>query len=467
MTDQNIILPTLERTLYDEKFGTDTRFGLGDEQIFVDPDVAKATVTAILTDPSRDFVGVDIDDFVNNQLNFTTPEDIISTMEAIYESFASDDVNYIFFQILQDAFVDKTEFEEFFKTSWVALQITQNVVNPQPVDPTDLNLQGGGGCFIGEVALTPTVTPSVTPSVTPDISPSFTPTPSVTGSPTPTPTLTPTLSLTPDVTPTVTSTIDVTPTPSPTSNPTPTATGSPTPTHTVTPTVTASLTASVTPTPSSTSGVTPTPTASATPGPTLSETPAVTVTQTAGLSPTPTPTATLTPNVTSSPTPTISETPTITPTLTMTPTPSVTPSSLGSPVLPQPVLPETAITYTGLGAPTAYVQLHFESDGQYGSSISSTGGVVSYDPNTWFDNEPIVGIGSGYQVRITYTGGDALPLTYTGPTIGTWHTISSNLIYRWEGPGSPEEFVEVDIEIRNASTLIVDAITQAVIIVGS
>jgi hypothetical protein len=121
---------------------------------------------------------VDIDDFVNNHLNFSTSEDIIATMEIIYSSFASDDVNYIFFQILNDAFVDKTEFEEFFKTSWVALQITQNVINPQPVAPVDLNLHGGGGCFVGDVALTPTVTPSVTPSITPDVSPSITPTPS-------------------------------------------------------------------------------------------------------------------------------------------------------------------------------------------------------------------------------------------------------------------------------------------------
>ena len=226
MTDQNITLPSLERILYDEKFGTDTRFGLGPEQIFVDPDMALATITAILTDPTRDFTGVDIDSFVNNQLNFDTPEDIITTMVAIYENFATEDVNYIFFQILNDAFSDKSEFGEFFKTSWVALQITQNVANPQPVDNIDLNLHGGGACFVGDVALTPTVTPSLTPTITPEMTPSFTPTPDVTVTITPSPTITPTITGTPSTTPPVTPTISVSPTPTVTPNPTVTPTPS-------------------------------------------------------------------------------------------------------------------------------------------------------------------------------------------------------------------------------------------------
>ena len=53
MTDQSKLLPTLERVLYDELFGTDTRFGLGPEQIFVDADLAKSTITSILVDPDR------------------------------------------------------------------------------------------------------------------------------------------------------------------------------------------------------------------------------------------------------------------------------------------------------------------------------------------------------------------------------------------------------------------------------
>ena len=236
MTDQSKLLPTLERVLYDELFGTDTRFGLGPEQIFVDADLAKSTITSILVDPDREFPGVDIDDFVNNVLNFDTPEDIINTMNTMYNSFQTEDLNYIFFQILSDAFVNKKEFEEIFKTSWVALQIRQNVDTPQPIVPDSLNLQPGGGCFT-DPPVTPTITPSVTASVPlPTISPS------PTFSPTPSPTLT--------VTPTNTPTISVTPSVTPSTTVTPTFT----PTSTVTPTVTASVSPTVTPT------VTPSPT---------------------------------------------------------------------------------------------------------------------------------------------------------------------------------------------------------------
>lgn len=191
MTDRDKRLPSLDRILYDEAFGTDTRFGLGPDQIFVDPDLARSTIIAILNDPNREFDGVDIDNFINNTLNFSTPEDIVNTMNAIYDTFSPEDVNFIFFQVLQDAFSTKQEFEEFFKTSWVALEINQNFQNPEPVTPRNLNLQPGGTCFIEAPTPTPSPSPSLTPlpSVTPSITPTITPTPST--SPTPTPSATP------------------------------------------------------------------------------------------------------------------------------------------------------------------------------------------------------------------------------------------------------------------------------------
>lgn len=148
MTDRNVTLPTLERVLYDDRNNADTRFGLGPEQIFVDPELATATIIAILNDPDREFEGVTIDDFINNVFNFDTPEDIEATMNAIYDQFAAEDVNFIFFQILLDAFSRKREFEEIFKTSFVALQINQNVTNPENEEVRELNLQPGGTCFL-------------------------------------------------------------------------------------------------------------------------------------------------------------------------------------------------------------------------------------------------------------------------------------------------------------------------------
>jgi hypothetical protein len=202
MTDRDKRLPSLDRILYDEAFGTDTRFGLGPDQIFVDPDLARSTIIAILNDPNREFDGVDIDNFINNTLNFSTPEDIVNTMNAIYDTFSPEDVNFIFFQVLQDAFSTKQEFEEFFKTSWVALEINQNFQNPEPVTPRNLNLQPGGACFIEAPTPSPTTSPTPTPQVS--VTPSLTVTPNATL--TPTPTVTPTVTSTPNLTPTVTPT---------------------------------------------------------------------------------------------------------------------------------------------------------------------------------------------------------------------------------------------------------------------
>lgn len=292
MTDQSKTLPTLERILYDQMFGTDTRYGLGPEQIFVDPVLAKSTITAILTDPNRSFTGIDIDTFVNTQLNFDTPEDIIATMNAIYDNFQVEDVNYIFFQVLQDAFVNKLKFEEIFKTSWVALQVRQNVTAPRIVPQVQLNLEEGGVCFVEEPQLSPTPTPSVTPSVSPSASPV---------TPTPTPTITRTVSFTPTVTPTATATQANTATPTPTVTGTSGVTPTVTPTMTATPTITA--TSTVTPTVTPTNTVTPTVTATntATPSVTPTESPAVTPTVTAIPTQTPTPTSTVTPTVTPTP----------------------------------------------------------------------------------------------------------------------------------------------------------------------
>jgi len=239
MTNRDNLLPTLERILYDNKFGTDTRFGLGPEQIFVDPELAQSTITAILNDPDREFEGVDIDTFVNNNVDFSTPENIIATMIDIYDNFQAEDVNYIFFQILNDAFVNKQKFEEFFKTSWVALQINQNVPIPQQVPGVDLGLEEGGGCFT-DMPVTPTVTPSNTPPP-----PSQTVTPTHTVTPTVTPSITPTQTITPTITPTHTITPSVTPTHTVTPSVTPTLTITPTLTPTLTPTITPSSSAAL------------------------------------------------------------------------------------------------------------------------------------------------------------------------------------------------------------------------------
>lgn len=120
LDDDTIRVPSLERELYDETYQTDTQYGLGNEQAFTHGETAIETVRSYLTDPNVDFYPINIDTFLNNN-TFDTNDDIISTMNNIYNSFPFQHVNRIFFLVLYDALSFKKQHSEIFKTSMVAL----------------------------------------------------------------------------------------------------------------------------------------------------------------------------------------------------------------------------------------------------------------------------------------------------------------------------------------------------------
>lgn len=203
-------LPKLERILYDTLYDKDTRYGLGNEQVFTDRNLALTTITSILNNSNREFFGVDIDDF-RSTYTLDTETNIVKTMYEIYNSFSIKDVNYIFFEILKDALSLKKNHRDIFKTSWVALQISQNVSIPKNIPLNVVNLEAGGECnlYTDEINGNPT-----TPLPSPSVTPTMTPTPSVTPTLTPTLTVTPTMTNTPEVTPTITNTPTLSVTPS-------------------------------------------------------------------------------------------------------------------------------------------------------------------------------------------------------------------------------------------------------------
>jgi hypothetical protein len=120
LSDPSIRVPTLERQLYDDLNGTDTRFGLGVDQAFVDATLAKATILAYLQDPNISFSPVDIDDFFARN-TFDTPTGIAAAMDEIYTSFNVLHVNRIWFATLDDALSTRAKYKELLKTSWVAM----------------------------------------------------------------------------------------------------------------------------------------------------------------------------------------------------------------------------------------------------------------------------------------------------------------------------------------------------------
>ena len=113
-------VPSLDRILYDDRYGTETRYGLTLGQTFVDKTIGLATLLSYLQDPTRDFTPVDIDNFFLRH-NFTTPSGVILAMTEIYNTFGAEHVNGIWFEMLHDALSSKSKYKGLMKTSWVAL----------------------------------------------------------------------------------------------------------------------------------------------------------------------------------------------------------------------------------------------------------------------------------------------------------------------------------------------------------
>ena len=113
-------VPAFEYQLYDEKYGTQTQYGLKTNQAFVNGNLALSSILTYLVDPTVDFESIDINVFFSNY-NFDTPEDIIASMNRIYDTFPVVNVNRMYFSVLNDAFTTKSKYPGIFKTSMVSL----------------------------------------------------------------------------------------------------------------------------------------------------------------------------------------------------------------------------------------------------------------------------------------------------------------------------------------------------------
>lgn len=131
---QNLIgdaVPSLARVAYDERNGTNARYGFGDGQSFVDQTLALnsikyAILNTALTTISPANPGVEVPDpieFIDmNELDsmFTDAATIRKTMNDIWTKAKPKQVNEIFFTVLYDALAENYEFTDIFKTSMIA-----------------------------------------------------------------------------------------------------------------------------------------------------------------------------------------------------------------------------------------------------------------------------------------------------------------------------------------------------------
>ena len=120
LADSTIRVPSFEHELYDEKFETDTQYGLGENQAFVNGTLAASSILVYLIDPEVSFTPIDINVFFSD-FSFDTSEEIIAAMDAIYNTFTISNVNRMYFSVLFDAFTTKAKYPGIFKTSMVSL----------------------------------------------------------------------------------------------------------------------------------------------------------------------------------------------------------------------------------------------------------------------------------------------------------------------------------------------------------
>ena len=123
-------VPSLDRELFDLNNNTSTRIGISQTgQAFCDGERAWEAILQYLQDGDNDFAPIDIQVFFDtyNLLSLTprTPGDaqtIADALTEIYNTFTFENVNRMFFSVLNTAALPfQSKYEDLFKTSWVAL----------------------------------------------------------------------------------------------------------------------------------------------------------------------------------------------------------------------------------------------------------------------------------------------------------------------------------------------------------
>ena len=120
LNDSSIRVPALDRVLYDQEYGTTTRFGLAEGQSFTNGASALNIIIQDLTSADNTFYPISADTFLT-YYSFDTQENIKEAMDAIYILMSSEHVNRMFFEVLYDALSHKRRYPGIMKTSWISL----------------------------------------------------------------------------------------------------------------------------------------------------------------------------------------------------------------------------------------------------------------------------------------------------------------------------------------------------------
>ena len=136
-------LPSPQRTAYDSRNGTDTRFGFGVDQVLAPSDLVVSTLLfTILNTKLVDSSGaVSVPDYMTfldfNQSDtwFSSPENTRNTLTRIWNEAKVLQINELFFAVLEDIIASNYQLTDLFKTSRLSAYSIK-VVNAAAAEPT-------------------------------------------------------------------------------------------------------------------------------------------------------------------------------------------------------------------------------------------------------------------------------------------------------------------------------------------
>lgn len=136
------VLPSQQRASYDERNGTQTRFGFGEGQVLAPSELIRSTLlhTILNTKLVDDSGSVPVPDYIKS-LDFAKSDEWFSTaagtrsvLTKIWNDAKVSQVNELFFAVLEDILASNYELTDIFKTSRLSAYSIK-VVRPSPAVP--------------------------------------------------------------------------------------------------------------------------------------------------------------------------------------------------------------------------------------------------------------------------------------------------------------------------------------------
>jgi hypothetical protein len=120
-------VPSLERITYDNFVNGEftTRIGLKEDQVLADQEVTLNTIISTLLDKER-CGGENQTEFIEG-FDLSNPSSVRDMLREIYENYKASQINNIFFEVLYESIASNFEHPDFFKTSWVSIDVNSNI----------------------------------------------------------------------------------------------------------------------------------------------------------------------------------------------------------------------------------------------------------------------------------------------------------------------------------------------------